>query len=576
MLNVRPIGGGIFRFGPRVVDQRPRVEAVTPVTKVGQDKALLKQLHVDVAKLRKSLSGLAGTLRPKVPKVDTTTTTTEPATVVGGAVALDVVGSDTTRESTEEVNATKTSFSPFGPDWTEDSTALATVEGVYKKGYGDDELSFKVLDNGTIGEDKIRVRVIRKNGETLQTITIQNSHDPGRKYSLKNGLKVSFGEGELSKNDSFGVDTYSKVGSVVDADKVFDGLRNDNPNLQYGYKVTAGTLEINGTAINVAADDSLNSVLQKITESEAGVTAEFDVATEKVKLTATESGEDGRIEFGDDDSGFLKAAKLKHSQEDRGEDSDLDDVVRTVGPLKKIRSGTITINGEQITISRSRDSLNDIMARINASDAGVTASFDAETLKFKLVSNDPEKTMVIQDGNTRLFDVLNVVEGSHEPSEVEEAGGNSKEARKRALRLARKTERSLLEVQAHMRRITQKLDDLGTENPHGKRIRDQLQTAVDLTVGGEASPLRRNVFGLDFDLRAGSGDDVGGVQVRRGRGGFVHNLVTKRAQVKAFLLGGRGDTRNEGFIKNMDASLKAIEGSLSMFGRSGLELDAFI
>ena len=73
--------------------------------------------------------------------------------------------------------------------------------------------------------------------------------------------------------------------------------------------VVAGSFQVNGVTVNVLANDTLRSVLAKITTSSAGVTARFDAATERVTLTAKSPGQTP-ITVGADTSGFLSAVKL--------------------------------------------------------------------------------------------------------------------------------------------------------------------------------------------------------------------------------------------------------------------------
>ncbi len=57
--------------------------------------------------------------------------------------------------------------------------------------------------------------------------------------------------------------------------------------------------------------------------------------------------------------------------------------------LGTVTAGTFTINGIQISVDPSTDSLNDIVNRINSSGAGVTASYEAATDTLVLASPNP-------------------------------------------------------------------------------------------------------------------------------------------------------------------------------------------
>ena len=62
-----------------------------------------------------------------------------------------------TLESTEEVNTTATSFTPFGPNFTGASTTEATIGGIYDGSNGTATLTFRVTKGGTHGVSNIHV-----------------------------------------------------------------------------------------------------------------------------------------------------------------------------------------------------------------------------------------------------------------------------------------------------------------------------------------------------------------------------------------------------------------------------------
>jgi len=77
--------------------------------------------------------------------------------------------------------------------------------------------------------------------------------------------------------------------------------------------VTSGTFTINGVIFNVdATTDSLQTILSRINNSNAGVTASYDESTGKVALTQKSTGSGNEIVLGaaDDTSNLLYALKL--------------------------------------------------------------------------------------------------------------------------------------------------------------------------------------------------------------------------------------------------------------------------
>ncbi|MFA7249296.1 MAG: flagellar filament capping protein FliD [Dehalococcoidia bacterium] len=76
-------------------------------------------------------------------------------------------------------------------------------------------------------------------------------------------------------------------------------------------------------------------------------------------------------------------------------------------------SGSIVVNGETISIDVDADSLNDVIARINASEAGVTASFDATTKMLLLTADEtgPSAITIADAGGGTFLQSMNMLDG---------------------------------------------------------------------------------------------------------------------------------------------------------------------
>jgi flagellar hook-associated protein 2 len=153
--------------------------------------------------------------------------------------------------------------------------------------------------------------------------------------------------------------------------------------------VTAGTFSINGTKVTVGTSDSLQSVFDAINTATGGdVTASYDPLTDKVTL---DSASDAEIVLGasNDTSNFLQVMKLTNNGGDgvtsygslgaaRTNATLADAGLKTaVTAVDGTGAGNFTINGVTIDYNVNTDSLSTLMKRINASSAGVTASYDA-------------------------------------------------------------------------------------------------------------------------------------------------------------------------------------------------------
>jgi hypothetical protein len=327
-------------------------------------------------------------------------------------------GTPTTLESTEEVNASATAYSPDAPQWTGTSTAQPTIGGEYDGSSGTDTLTFKVKKGGTLGGDLIQINVYDSNNNQIDSLNFKKQDSVNTPYTLSNGLTVTFGEGTFVKNDSFSVEVYDNVPQAVNPDNPFNGTGAEDPNFESGLNVTAGSFEINGTTIDVAADDTINSVLDKINQSDAGVTATFDAVSETVLLAQNTPGSTEDIVLANDTSGFLAAAKLEGAVAVPGEDGTVSEDPATpmaeVEGLSAVQSGSISVNGVSIDIDVNTDSLNDVLDRITASEAGVTASYDSSSKRVSLSSKDAESQLILDSGSTNFLSEVGLSDGTYE------------------------------------------------------------------------------------------------------------------------------------------------------------------
>lgn len=163
--------------------------------------------------------------------------------------------------------------------------------------------------------------------------------------------------------------------------------------------VTSGTFTVNGAQVAVATTDSLQDVFDAISSATGGdVTASYDAGTDKITLQSASLGE---IVLGaaNDTSNFLAVLKLVNNGTD---------TVASYGTLGSIRtgatlaaaglntaitavdgsgSGSFTINGVAIDYNVNTDTLAQVVKRINASGAGVTAAYDALNDRVTLANN---------------------------------------------------------------------------------------------------------------------------------------------------------------------------------------------
>ncbi len=150
------------------------------------------------------------------------------------------------------------------------------------------------------------------------------------------------------------------------------------------FTVAAGSFTINGQTINVAADDTVNTVLNKISASSAGVTATIDDSG-NVVLTQKTAGASSVISVGPDSSGFLAAVGMDSTTSVPGTDAAETLALNTSLGAGAVTAGYFSINGTYFSVDPTKDSIDSIVNKINSSTtAGVLAFYDSTTGKISL------------------------------------------------------------------------------------------------------------------------------------------------------------------------------------------------
>jgi flagellar hook-associated protein 2 len=171
-----------------------------------------------------------------------------------------------------------------------------------------------------------------------------------------------------------------------------------------GRTLVGGTLTINGKQITISTTDSLSgdpditgipAILKKISDAGAGVTASYDIDSDTIKLVS-DSG--GRISLGasNDTSNFFQVMRLKSGMSEVVNSAPKLSAVSLSKPIDQanlaswtdsvVSDGSFKINGVPITYDSASNSLQEIISQINASDAGVTASYDLAAGGFVLTN----------------------------------------------------------------------------------------------------------------------------------------------------------------------------------------------
>ena len=173
--------------------------------------------------------------------------------------------------------------------------------------------------------------------------------------------------------------------------------------------ITAGTFTVNGQQITIALTDSLQDVFDKISTATGGdltaqppthgdVTAAYDPSTDTVSLTSRSHAE---VVLGavNDTSNFLQAMRLGNNGTSTVTSDSALGTLKINSPLVTAGlrgaitavdgsgKGTFTVNGVAINYNINTDSITSVLSRINSSNAGVTARYDAANDRMVVANN---------------------------------------------------------------------------------------------------------------------------------------------------------------------------------------------
>ena len=329
---------------------------------------------------------------------------------VNTAGTTEISGGTPTVIDATEINTETSSYTPLGGVISGASTVEVSLTGVYDGDQGDDDLFLKFKDNVTIGVGTgadFNVELRNAAGK-IETVVVTD--EAGVEYTLSNGLKFSLSAGTIEKDEILEFEVLQNTPAAVDPDKAFNGTGDNRPYFEDGVSVTAGVFTINDTDITVDADDTINTVLQKITDSDANVTASFNITGEKVVLTQKTIGEAFDITLGGDTSNFLDAVRLTTGTKTLGTDTPPDYLqpIDQVSSLSVIQTGNFSINGTDIAVDVTTDTLTDVIDRINNAGTGVIAVFDVDTKTIKLNSGDE---FTLSNGTSNFFSGINIDTG---------------------------------------------------------------------------------------------------------------------------------------------------------------------
>ncbi|MCD6288364.1 MAG: flagellar filament capping protein FliD [Candidatus Hydrogenedentes bacterium] len=207
----------------------------------------------------------------------------------------------------------------------------------------------------------------------------------------------------------------SYLGQVVNPTATLDSAG-------FSTEITAGTFTLNGVSITVdPTTDTLNDVLADITAN-TNLTATFNATTNKIEIENDDPGSTAVINVGStsDTSNFIEAAHLNGANQGGTPtkiESTVDlavlnstDTLDELFGVGTVVAGDFRINGVAITITDpSTQTLEDIIASINGSEAGVLATFDTATDKLQITSKTlGSRTIDFQGGTSGFLTAVDI------------------------------------------------------------------------------------------------------------------------------------------------------------------------
>ncbi|MCD6115946.1 flagellar filament capping protein FliD [bacterium] len=202
--------------------------------------------------------------------------------------------------------------------------------------------------------------------------------------------------------------------SVMSSIQVVDGYSTIDTSESWadaGFDTTPdGTVTINGTAFTLADYSTVDDFFDAVNDSAANANIYYDSDRDKIILESTDTSSLIISETGT--NGLLTEANITadtYSTNQTGLDaSDYLYKINFDTALSESDSGSFKINGATIEWDADADSLNDIISRINSSDAGVTAFYDdtLDKIVFTASATGSEEIQWEDVSGTFLTDTL--------------------------------------------------------------------------------------------------------------------------------------------------------------------------
>lgn len=334
-----------------------------------------------------------------VSKIATSTVTNSQGTV-GGSIDINEKISSAIKRTVESGTFSINNYT-FSVDSEADSIQSVITKINGQTGSTGVEASYDTLN------DKI---ILKNSTPGNKNVIVLGTPDDTSNFLSVAGLSDAFQSIDPTTSST----TLTSIGHLgaVDASKLLSETNFDRA-------FTAGKIKINGVEISVSDNDTLETLVGKINNSNAGVTASYDSNTDKFNLISKNTGAAYiKIEEVAGGSNFLELVgltglKSSSSIAKSGETVGLLDPLSSASLKTAVISGTLQIqHGDDTPIEINytvSDTINDVITAINSADPTLNASYDPSSGKFYIKpssNSDPNVTLTDSNGGN-LKSVLN-------------------------------------------------------------------------------------------------------------------------------------------------------------------------
>ena len=314
------------------LERQPITRLQTRLTTLSTQQTAIRDLRTTLLSLRNTVQDFRfntvfNQYAAKSSEEDVLTSEISGSNPVSGSYSVEVLQ----LASATTANSSSTLGSAIDPAATLENSGIAA--GIEEGGFSINGVEFTV-DPATDSLNTILAEINASDAgvtatydATTDRITIANSTAgdtsvinfgwTGDADDESNFLEVIRVKGATQSNNSGGSTEVTSTGNLG-AVSATDALSEVN---FINGAVTSGSIKINGITINVdATTDSISDVLGRINDSEAGVTASYDVSTDTIRVVSDTLGS-RTVNFTSGTSNFLDVVNLTTATQTAGSDS---------------------------------------------------------------------------------------------------------------------------------------------------------------------------------------------------------------------------------------------------------------